>query len=73
METRKPYPSDFNDVEWSIIDAFVSPSSKRGRPREVIMREIVNAIVYILRAGCAWRLLPHDFPPWQTVYYYLAK
>lgn len=44
-----------------------------GRPRKVDTREIVEAILYVLRAGCAWRLLPHDFPPWQTVYYYLRR
>lgn len=44
-----------------------------GRPRKAAKREIVEAILYLLRSGCAWRLLPHDFPPWQTVYYYLRR
>ncbi|WP_429594493.1 transposase [Sphingomonas zeicaulis] len=44
-----------------------------GRPRKANSRELVNAILYFLRAGAAWRLLPHDLPPWQTVYYYLRR
>ncbi len=67
---RKAYPSDLNDVEWLILVPLVPPTKSGGRSRSVDIREIVNAIFYILRAGCAWRMLPHDFPPWQTVYGY---
>ncbi len=70
---RKPYPSDIGDIEWNIIEPLIPPSKFGGRPREVNIREVLNAIFYILRSGCAWRMLPHDFPPWQTVYYYLAQ
>ena len=70
---RKPYPSDIGDIEWKIAEPLIPPSKSGGRPREVNIREVLNAIFYILRAGCAWRLLPHDFPPWQTVYYYFAQ
>ena len=70
---QKSYPSDLSDVEWQIIEPLVPPTKPGGRPRERDMREIVNAIFYLLRAGCPWRMLPHDFPPWQTVYYYFAQ
>jgi putative transposase len=70
---RKSYPSDLSDAEWQIIEPMIPPAKTGGRPREQDMREIVNAIFYLLRAGCSWRMLPHDFPPWQTVYYYFAQ
>lgn len=73
---RKPYPTDLSDVEWLILEpillAVLTPSN-RGRPRQVDLREIMNAIRYVLRTGCAWRLLPHDFPAWQTVYGYFRR
>ena len=67
---RKAYPSDLNDVEWLILAPLIPSAKRGGRSRSVNMREIVNAILYVLRSGCAWRMLPHDFPPWQTVYGY---
>ena len=73
METqpRRAYPTDLNDKQWSRLAAlFALPTCGRGRPRLWAYREIVNAIFYIVRSGEAWRLLPHDFPPWQTVYGY---
>jgi putative transposase len=60
---RKNYPTDISEAEWKIIEPMFS--SHRSRHSK---KEILNAIFYILRAGCPWRLLPHDFPPWQTVY-----
>jgi putative transposase len=74
--SRKPYPTDLNDVQWLILEPLllaVLKQSNRGRPRQVDLREIVNAIFYVLRTGCAWRLLPHDFPAWQTVYGYFRR
>ncbi len=62
------YGSDLTDAEWEIIAPFMPPPARTGRPREWPMREIMNAIFYVLRAGCAWRLLPKDFPPMTTVY-----
>ena len=62
------YGSDLTDAEWAIIAPFMPPPAKTGRPRLWPMREIVNAIFYVLRSGCAWRLLPKDFPPMTTVY-----
>jgi putative transposase len=62
------YGSDLTDAEWEIIAPFMPAPARTGRPREWPTREIMNAIFYVLRAGCAWRLLPKDFPPMTTVY-----
>jgi putative transposase len=71
MNARKRYPSDLTDLQWgNIEDLFVRPKAKPGRPRTYPLREIVNAVFYLARGGCAWRMLPHDFPPWKTVSYY---
>lgn len=68
---RKPYQTDLSDEEWKKIEPHIPKrKTKRGRKREHSFREILNAIFYIVRSGSAWRMLPHDFPPWQTVYYY---
>jgi len=67
---RQRYDTDLTDAQWLKISMLLPQPHKRGRPRTQHFREITNAIFYILRAGCAWRLLPHDFPKWQTVYYY---
>ncbi len=68
--TRKAYPTDVNDAEWGIIEPLLPASQGIGRPRSVDLREIINGIFYVLREGCSWRALPHDLPPWQTVYNY---
>jgi putative transposase len=70
---RKPYPSDLNDAQWQILEPLIPPAKPGGRPREVDMREILNGIIYEIRSGCAWRMLPHDLPPWQTVYHYFRQ
>jgi putative transposase len=70
---RKPYPSDLTDEQWALIEPLLPRIPQRprpGRPREVDLREVVNALVYHAREGCTWRALPHDFPPWKTVYNY---
>jgi putative transposase len=64
------YPTDLTDTEWNILVPFVPAAKPGGRPRTTDMREVVNAIFYVLRGGCQWRLLPTDFPPHQTVYHY---
>ena len=70
-QPRQTYPTDLNDAEYAILESLVPYKlSKRGRPRTWTLREILNAIFYLLRSGCAWRLMPHDLPPWQTVYGY---
>lgn len=66
---RKSYPTDLSDYEWKLIRPFFKKRPRRGGRRYThSKREIVNAIFYILRSGCSWRLLPHDFPCWNTVY-----
>ena len=70
---RKSYPSDLTDAQWRLIEDLIPPAKLGGRPREVSMREVLNAIMYLLRSGCAWRLLPHDFPKWNIVYHYLWR
>ena len=70
---RKAYPTDLTDKEWELLEPLIPLVKPGGRPREVDMREIVNAIVYQLRSGGAWRLLPHDFPNWSTVYGYFSR
>lgn len=70
---RKPYPTDLSDAEWNYIEPHMPTSKGHGRPRVHSLREILNAIFYVLRSGCQWRLLPHDFPRWPTVYWYFRK
>jgi putative transposase len=70
---RKPYPTDLSDHEWTYIEPHLPAPKEHGRPRIHSTREILNAIFYVLRSGCQWRLLPHDFPRWPTVYYYFRK
>jgi putative transposase len=69
--TRTPYPTDLTDEQWERLQPLL-PSPKSGTPRggrpAADTREVVNAICYLLRSGQAWRMLPHDFPPWKTVY-----
>lgn len=67
---RQRYPTDLTDAEWAILEPLVPPVKPGGRPRQVDMREVFNAIFYLLRGGIPWRMLPHDFPPWKTVYHY---
>lgn len=64
------YPSDLSDAEWAIIAPMIPPSRSGGRPRGTDMREVFNAMRYVLRTGCQWRQLPKDFPPRSTVYNY---
>jgi transposase len=70
MATRRYYPTDLTDAEWALLEPLIPPPKVGGRPSLHSRREICDAILYQLRGGAAWRLLPHDFPPWQTVYHY---
>jgi putative transposase len=71
---RKSYPTDVSDAEWSCIAPHMPAPKGLGRPRTHYLREILNAIFfYFLKSGCQWRLLPHDFPRWPTVYHYFRK
>ncbi len=68
----RPYPSDLTDAQWALIEPMV-PVKPGGRPAKHPRRRIVEAILYLNRTGCAWRQLPHDFPPWDTVYWYFQR
>lgn len=70
MSERKAYPSDLTDAEWEILAPFIPEVSEEATVPTVARREIVNGILYVLRSGCPWRLMPHDLPAWGTVYYY---
>ena len=70
MSGRRGYPTDLSDGEWEEIKGYIPKAKEGGRPRSMDMREIINAILYVTRSGCAWRMLPHDLPKWQTVYTY---
>lgn len=73
MTNRKTYPSDLSDKEWAILAPYIPAVKAGGRPAEYSRREIVNGILYVLRGGGSWRMLPHDFPPWDTVYGYFNR
>jgi len=68
-----PYPSDLTDEQWQIIAPLLPLAKPGGRPRTVDLREVINGIFYLNRSGCAWRMLPHEFPPWGTVHYYARQ
>jgi len=70
---RNPYPSDLTDEQWSLIQPHIPPEKPGGRPRSVNMREVINAVLYLNRTGCSWRMLPHDLPPWSTAHYYYRR
>src|ERR671912_722563 len=70
---RKPYPTDLSDAEWSYIEPHLPVPKGHGRPRTHSLREILDANFYLLKSGCPWRLLPHDFPRWPTVYHYFRS
>lgn len=67
---RIAYPSDLTDAQWRLIEKRIPPAKPGGRHRSVDVREVMNGILYLVRTGCSWRQLPHDFPPWGTVHYY---
>src|SRR3954471_19376228 len=67
---RRAYPTDLTDAQWALLDPWLSERAWTGRPRTVDLREVANAVFYLLRTGCQWRHLPHDFPHWCTVRYY---
>jgi transposase len=71
--SRATYSSDLDDPQWNAIEPLIPPAKPGGRPRSVNMREILNSILYVLRSGCAWRMMPHDLPIWSTVYDYFRQ
>lgn len=66
--SRTSYPSDVTDEQWAVVEPLLARNGVWGRPREVDLREIVNAIFYLVRTGCHWRFLPHDFPHPSSVH-----
>ena len=68
---RTAYDTDLTDAQWEKLERHIPPAKPGGRPRTHDARELLNAIFYLLRTGCAWRLLPHDLPPWHAAYRYL--
>jgi putative transposase len=68
VRVRAPYPSDLSDTEWALLAPLLPPPKPTGRPRKWPDRLIADAVFYVLRSGCAWRMLPHEFPPWPTVF-----
>jgi transposase len=70
---RRPYPSDLSDREWEILEPLLPREKPGGRPRGYALREIINALQYLIRGGSAWRSLPHDLPHWQSVYHYFRS
>jgi len=69
-QSSRCYPSDLTDQEWEILEPLIPPAKEGGRPRTTDMRDVLNALFYVDRTGCQWRALPHDFPPWSTVWSY---
>jgi putative transposase len=67
---QRSYPTDLTNEQWDLLQPLLPSAKTTGRPRSTDLRAVINAIFYILMAGCAWRMLPHDFPPYQTVYHY---
>jgi putative transposase len=69
MPAQRPaYATDVSDEEWQLLAPLLPPEKPGGRPRKYPIREVINGIQYVLRGGCAWRLMPHDLPHWQTAY-----
>ncbi len=73
MAKRAAYPSDLTDEQWEVVQPVLARNGVWGRPREVDLREVVNAIFYLVRTGCQWRFLPHEFPHPSSVRYYFYK
>jgi putative transposase len=72
MRTQS-YPTDLTDAQWKRLRPLLPAAKPGGRPRSVDLREVLNGIFYIVRGGCAWRMMPHDLPPWSTCYDYFRK
>jgi putative transposase len=72
MNTKR-YASDVSDEEWAVLERLIPEAKPGGRPRTTNMREVVNAIFYLLKTGCQWRMLPKEFPHWKTVNDYFSK
>jgi putative transposase len=67
---KLPYQTDLTDPQWAVIEPLLPKAKPGGRPRTTDLRRVADAILYLVKTGCHWRLLPSDFPPWRTVYEY---
>lgn len=72
-QARKPYPTDLSDAQWTLLEPLIPSPKQGGRPRTIDLREVINAILYLNRAGCQWDMLPHDLLSKSTVYDYFAQ
>jgi putative transposase len=70
---KRSYSTDLTDAEWMCLQSYVPAPKHRGRPRIHSTREILNAVFYVLKSGCPWRLLPRNFPPWESVYFWFRR
>ena len=73
MKSHTLYPSDLTDIEWQYLEPLLPAPMPTGRPRKHDLRSIVNGIFYLVRSGCAWRMLPREYPNWATVYDYYRR
>lgn len=71
--SSRRYDSDLTDAQWQLVEPLLPPPRPGGRREKHPRREVVNAVLYVVRTGCAWRLLPKDFPPWQTVFWHFKR
>jgi len=70
---RKGYPTDLTDKQWKRLEPLIPLAKRGGRPRTTDMREILDAVIYVVKSGCDWRMLPHDFPEWHSAYHYFTQ
>jgi putative transposase len=70
---KRSYSTDLSDEEWEYLEPHVPTPNNRGRPKTHSTREILNAVFYVLKSGCPWRLLPNEFPPWESVYWWFRR
>ena len=70
---RQQYPSDLTDAQWEVLKPLIPAAKLGGRPRTVDLQEVLNAIFYVVRSGCTWRMVPHDLVPWGTAWYYFRR
>ena len=70
---RKSYPSDLSEAQWQVLEPLLQKATPRGAPARYPLREVVNALLYLLCNGCSWRALPHDFPPYTLVWYHFRR
>lgn len=69
-QDRESYPTDLTDQQWELVFPLIPPAKEGGRERTTDIREILNAVFYVVKSGCDWRMLPHDLPKWKTVHHY---